>query len=87
VRLPSDGGALTHMVIEGTAPALNVSDVPASYAWFEALHATALERGFQIAMPPTDEPRGVRELHLRHPDRHVFRVSAGLGREEPDEAP
>jgi len=27
-------------------------------------------------MPPTDEPWGVREFHLRHPDGHTFRVGA-----------
>ena len=26
-------------------------------------------------MPPTDEPWGVREMHVRHPDGHVFRIS------------
>jgi hypothetical protein len=30
-------------------------------------------------MPPTDEPWGVREMHVRHPDGHVFRISKGLG--------
>ena len=28
-------------------------------------------------MPPTDEPWGVREMHVRHPDGHVFRISKG----------
>ena len=27
-------------------------------------------------MPPTDEPWGVREFHLRHADGHTFRISA-----------
>jgi hypothetical protein len=31
-----------------------------------------------VSWPPTDEPWGVREFHLRHPDRHTFRVSASL---------
>lgn len=29
--------------------------------------------------PPTDEPWGMREFHLVHPDRHTFRVSAESG--------
>jgi hypothetical protein len=32
-------------------------------------------------MLPTDEPWNVREFHLRHPDGHTFRVSAGLEEE------
>ena len=28
-------------------------------------------------MPPTNEPWGVREMHVRHPDGHVFRISQG----------
>jgi uncharacterized glyoxalase superfamily protein PhnB len=52
-------------------------------AWFlddraqvDAMHARALELGLDVAMPPADEPWGVREFHLRHPDGHTFRVSA-----------
>ena len=41
-----------------------------------ALHAKATALGYRITMPPTDEPWGVREFHLRHPDGHTFRVSA-----------
>ena len=29
-------------------------------------------------MATTDEPRNVREMHVRHPDGHVFRMSQGL---------
>jgi len=32
-----------------------------------------------VSMPPTDEPWGVREFHLRHPDGHIFRVGAFRG--------
>ena len=39
------------------------------------------EFGMTVTYPPTDEPWGVREFHLRHPDGHMFRVSAGLGSE------
>jgi hypothetical protein len=34
-----------------------------------------------VTHPPTNEVWGVREFHLRHPDGHTFRVSAGT-REE-----
>jgi hypothetical protein len=32
-------------------------------------------------MPPVDEPWGVREMHVRHPDGHVLRISRGIGEE------
>lgn len=50
-----------------------------SVADLDSLHATAVEHGMTISYPPTNEPWGVREFHLRHPDGHTFRVSAGLG--------
>jgi uncharacterized glyoxalase superfamily protein PhnB len=45
----------------------------------DALHAIAVNNGMTVTFPPTNEPWGVREFHLRHPDGHTFRVSAGLG--------
>lgn len=39
---------------------------------------SARAKGFMIPMDPRDEPWGVREFHLRHPDGHVFRVSSGV---------
>lgn len=47
----------------------------------DALHALALQHGMTVTMPPRNEPWGVREFHLRHPDGHMFRVSAGTGEE------
>jgi predicted enzyme related to lactoylglutathione lyase len=47
----------------------------------DALHKIAVEKGMTVTYPPTNEPWGVREFHLRHPDGHYFRVSAGLGDE------
>jgi catechol 2,3-dioxygenase-like lactoylglutathione lyase family enzyme len=41
----------------------------------DAIHRHCLERGIEITWPPTDEPWGVREMHVRHPDGHVFRIS------------
>jgi uncharacterized glyoxalase superfamily protein PhnB len=126
------------MKLRGLTPVLNVSDVPASLAWFEALgwergfvwddeggmhsseptfasirsgddaeiflcrdgqgarpvwmswflpsrseldaaYARAVELGYEISLEPTDEPWGMREFHLRHPDGHTFRVSAESG--------
>lgn len=42
----------------------------------DAMHSLCIELGHQVTMPPTDEPWGVREFHLRHPDGHTFRVGA-----------
>jgi len=47
----------------------------------DRLHAIALEKKMIVTYPPTNEPWGVREFHLRHPDGHMFRVSAGLAEE------
>jgi catechol 2,3-dioxygenase-like lactoylglutathione lyase family enzyme len=134
------------MKVESLTPILNVSDIPASFAWFaklgwtegftwndpptfgsvcngkvevflckgaqgsrggpmprhaddddtggvwmswwlkspadvDAVHALALREGITVTRPPTNEPWGVRECHLRHPDGHTFRISAGLGKE------
>ena len=53
-----------------------------SPAEVDVLHDTALQQGMIVTYPPTNEPWGVREFHLRHPDGHMFRVSAGLGEEK-----
>jgi hypothetical protein len=50
----------------------------ASPAEVDAVHALAVSLHLDVSWPPTDEPWGVREFHLRHPDGHTFRVSAGL---------
>lgn len=44
----------------------------------DAVHTRCLEQGIEITWPPTNMPWGVRELHVRHPDGHVFRVSQGI---------
>lgn len=54
-----------------------------SPAEVDAAHRTALAHGMIVTYPPTDEPWRVREFHLRHPDGHMFRVSAGLGEGSP----
>jgi uncharacterized glyoxalase superfamily protein PhnB len=50
----------------------------ASRSEVDAMHTRALELGHKVSMAPTEEPWGVREFHLRHPDGHTFRVSCGL---------
>ena len=42
----------------------------------DAVHRRCLEQGLDVTWPPTDMPWNVREMHVRHPDGHVF-ASAG----------
>jgi catechol 2,3-dioxygenase-like lactoylglutathione lyase family enzyme len=51
----------------------------------DAVHRHCLEQGLEITMPPADEPWGVREMHVRHPDGHVFRITQE--KEEEDRPP
>ncbi len=44
----------------------------------DTLHQIAMDNQFMVTYPPTNEPWGVREFHLRHPDGHMFRISAGF---------
>src|SRR5919197_5438870 len=41
----------------------------------DRFHDRCVAEGLEITHPPTDEPWGVREMHVRHPDGHVFRIS------------
>lgn len=43
----------------------------------DEVHARCVREGLDVTHPPTDEPWGVREMHVRHPDGHVLRVSQG----------
>ncbi len=44
----------------------------------DAVHRLAQQHGVFVAWPPTDEPWGVRECRIVHPDGHTFRISAPL---------
>ena len=44
----------------------------------DAVHQHCLEHGIEVTWPPTDMPWRVREMHVRHPDGHVFRIGRGL---------
>jgi catechol 2,3-dioxygenase-like lactoylglutathione lyase family enzyme len=43
----------------------------------DEIYARCQAEGLEVTRPPTDEPWGVREMHVRHPDGHVFRMSRG----------
>jgi hypothetical protein len=44
----------------------------------DAVHRHCVEQNLEIVWPPTNMPWNVREMHVRHPDGHVFRISQGL---------
>ena len=44
----------------------------------DAVHSQCVDAGLEVTFRPTNMPWNVREMHLRHPDGHVFRVSRGL---------
>ena len=48
----------------------------------DAVHQSCLSNGIEVTFPPTDMPWNVREMHVRHPDGHVFRISKGFEEDE-----
>ena len=47
----------------------------------DEIHTRCVEQGLEVTWPPTDMPWNVREMHVRHPDGHVFRISKGIEEE------
>jgi len=45
----------------------------------DAVYAECVQQGIEVTWPPKDMPWNVREMHVRHPDGHVFRIGKGLG--------
>jgi catechol 2,3-dioxygenase-like lactoylglutathione lyase family enzyme len=48
----------------------------------DAVYRHCLAQGIEVAWPPTDMPWNAREMHIRHPDGHVFRIGRGLEESE-----
>jgi hypothetical protein len=44
----------------------------------DEVHRQCVAAGLDVTFPPNDMPWNVREMHVRHPDRHVFLVSKGI---------
>jgi len=44
----------------------------------DTIHQRCIEQGLDVTWPPTDMPWNAREMHVRHPDGHVFRISRGI---------
>jgi catechol 2,3-dioxygenase-like lactoylglutathione lyase family enzyme len=44
----------------------------------DAIYKRCFEQGLEVTWPPTNMPWNAREMHVRHPDGHVFRISRGI---------
>jgi catechol 2,3-dioxygenase-like lactoylglutathione lyase family enzyme len=44
----------------------------------DAVYQHCLAQGLEVTWPPTDMPWNMREMHVRHPDGHVFRIGRPL---------
>ena len=44
----------------------------------DEVYRQCMDKGLDVTFPPTDFPWNLREMHLRHPDGHVFRVGTSL---------
>ncbi len=81
----SRGGSMPRHVGDDDTGGVWMSWFLPSPADVDATYQLALTQNLIVTWPPTDEPWGVRECHIRHPDGHTFRVSAGI--EEEGNAP
>jgi uncharacterized glyoxalase superfamily protein PhnB len=48
----------------------------------DEVHRRCVDRGIEITMAPNDREWGVREMHVRHPDGHTFRIGSPAKDEE-----
>ncbi len=46
------------------------------------IHQQCLANKLDVTFGPEDMPWGVREIHVRHPDGHVFRVGTSIAKSE-----
>jgi len=77
----SRGGPMPRHVRDDDTGGVWMSWFLGSPSEVDAVYQLALERGVIVTRPPTNEEWGVRECHIRHPDGHTFRVSAGIEEE------
>ena len=65
-------------VMNRDAKAPVTPDVTIEVEDVESVHAKAVERGYEIVHPPTDEPWGVRRFFVRDPNGAVVNVMTHL---------
>lgn len=53
----------------------------------DAVYQHCLAQGLEVTWPPTDTPWHLREMHLRHPDGHVFRIGHALDEDDDNHNP
>ena len=46
--------------------------------FFQGVAVAGVAAGLDVTFPPTDMPWNAREMHVRHPDGHVFRGAKGI---------
>src|SRR5262249_21233108 len=51
----------------------------------DSIYDLCRNANLEVVLPPQNEPWGVREMHVRHPDGHFFRVSQPLAEETTEE--
>jgi predicted lactoylglutathione lyase len=44
----------------------------------DSLYQHCLSQGIEVVWPPTNMEWGTREMHVRHPDGHIFRFGHGI---------
>jgi uncharacterized glyoxalase superfamily protein PhnB len=44
----------------------------------DEVYRVCVAAGLDVTFPPTNMPWETREMHVRHPDGHVFRVGQGI---------
>jgi hypothetical protein len=49
----------------------------------DEVHARCVREQLEVTVGPEDEPWGIREMHVRHPDGHVFRIGSAPAHEHP----
>jgi uncharacterized glyoxalase superfamily protein PhnB len=71
-----------------TTSAIDGDDTAAKGVWMsiwvddvDVVYQNCLAEGIEVTFPPTDMPWNVREMHVRHPDGHVFRIGKGFEEE------
>lgn len=51
----------------------------------DAIYAQCIANGVEVTIPPADKPWNLREMNVRHPDGHTFRIGKSFEEEEEEE--